>query len=389
MDNNLTVYILAFAILGLGFTYGCREPFEPDISAFDQNVLVVEGYLEVGGGISTLRLSRTRPIYERTTFPPVLNADVMIMGAREGTWKMEVNEDLYYYTDAHLPEDQSYVVSIHLGSGQWYLSENIQPLITPEFDITYERRDGNINIYASTHGDENANYFMWDYVETWIYRTPHISAYRYNGELRRMEPLSREEQTFQCWQENISSRVILESASKYQNNQIYQKDLLRIDSLSEKLGQRYHLKVKQRAIDQDAYNFWESVRRNSDDIGNIFSPLPSMISTNLYNAENPDEPVIGFISAGRSKESSMYIDRSEVHPWRSVIQEYSGCFVDTVAPHEYYEVFHVNNYVPLYEDCSVFPCSGFLASTKGCTDCTLRGGRTQRPDFWEDASFND
>jgi hypothetical protein len=373
--------ILIFLVM----IYGCREPYEPDIRNFDQEVLVVEGYIEVGGGKTSIKLSRTQPIYTDMPSFPVLMAEVVVFGGQEGSWQLNTEGNGVYSTEDNLPENQSYTLSISLGQTEWYMSEEITPILTPEFDVSFEKNDGDVKVYANTYGNEAAQYFMWQYDETWKYRTPYTSFFEYDEATRSMASLSQDELTYMCWNDDFSRRVILESSSRFENNQIFQKELTQIDSLSEKLGIRYRINVKQYAIDREAFIFWEGIRRNSDDIGDIFSPMPSLVSSNIYHTENPDQPVIGHISAGKSQSRTIYINKSEVDPWRVVIPHYFGCTIDTVATSDYYEYFVQMNYVPINEACDGFPCVGFLATTRGCVDCTLRGGGSlMQPEFWED-----
>jgi hypothetical protein len=318
---------------------------------------------------------------------PVYSAEVTIMGTVEGTWTLAMHEDGYYFLDAHLPENQSYVLSVHLGTGRWYLSEEIHPIETPDFDISYQKRDGDLKIYANTYGNENARYFMWEYEETWVYRTPYTTYLKYEAEIDQIIPKEPDEVIARCWSADHSTRIILESSSRYENNQIFQKELLQIDSLSEKLGVRYHIKVKQKAMDINAYTFWETIRRNSDDIGDIFSPMPSQTSSNIYNVEDPDEPVIGYISAGRAMEKSIYINGYEIN-WRSRISEYLRCDLDTVSRSDTMEFdayIRFGGYEPVMDYCEgPAPCGVYLVAPRICTDCRLRGGSAERPEFWVD-----
>lgn len=373
------------AILGvLFFAGGCREPFSPEINDMDQEILVVEGFIEVGGGPTTIRLSMASPLYNDLPQFPVPMATITITGENEGSWELTAGDLGEYYTDDFLPENQRYTLAIELSNGQRFISDNVRPIISPDFDVTFTKQDGNVQVYGNTSGNNEAEYFLWQYEETWVYRTPYTSFFNYDEESREMVAIPRDQLTNICYNFDQSRRIILEASSRFENNQIFQKELLTIDSLSEKLGIRYRIQARQYALDREAYVFWEGIRRNSDDIGTIFSPLPSAVGSNLRNVENSEIPVIGYISAGKSKEKVVYIDASEVVPWRTSIRDYYGCLIDTVAPPDYQEIFGELNYVPLYEFCEDFPCGGFFASTAGCVDCTLRGGVLQKPDDWED-----
>ena len=372
---------LAFLMI---FCLGCKEVFEPEVSRLDHNLLVVEGYIEVGGGETSISLGRTEPVYGSVSLSPVLWAAVNIESESGSSWLLSHQGDGTYTLADHLPENQNYRLRIET-EAQEYLSEWIMPIITPETpEITFEKREGDVTIYANTLGDENARYFLWQFEETWAYRSPYRAYYRYAPNTNQMVLLKEEEQTYKCWQSNISTRIILASSEQYQNDYIYQKELLKIENRSEKLGERYSVLVRQKAIDQKAFVFWEAIRKNSDDIGGIFSPLPSLISSNLYNVDDPEEPVIGYLSAGKSVEKRIYINKKEVEPWKTVIPDYSRCQIDTVSAKDYPTVFWGGFYTPLYSECILDVCPEFFATTSDCADCTARGGFLQKPEFWED-----
>jgi len=379
--NKTTYYIIGILLLT---NLGCREPFFPEISDFEDNILVVEGYIEVGGGTTQINLSSTSSLYADGTASRFPGAEVVVLGEREGRWSLQSIGNGQFQLSENLPENQNYSLSIHLENGERYLSEMISPLISPEFDISYNKQEGDVQVYANTRGDEQSEFFLWVYEETWMYRTPQISYFNYDDASGNMVLIDQEDLTYRCWNFDQSRRVILEASSRFEDNRIFQKELLTIDSLSEKLGIRYRIHTRQYVLDREAYVFWEGIRRNSDDIGSIFSPLPSAVSSNIYHVENPDIPVIGYISAGISREKELYINRDEVSPWRTVIGDYQGCLIDTVAIADYDQKFGQSEYVPLYEDCETFPCSGFFASTTRCTDCRIRGGTTTKPDYWKD-----
>jgi hypothetical protein len=237
-------------------------------------------------------------------------------------------------------------------------------------------------MYARTTGTSSASYLLWEYEEDWEFRSPYQNFYYYDEATRTVLSTPFEDVVIKCYQSETSNRIILESAERFQGNRISRKEIQRIDSLSEKLGQRYSILVKQRSIDREAFIFWEGMRKNSDDIGGIFSPLPSNIGSNVTNITTPDEPVIGFISGGKTIEKRIYIDSREFGPWRVAISEYQNCSLDTVTTDLYHERFALNTDVPVMPLCEGPVCYAYLASTVNCTDCRLRG-TDEAPDFWE------
>jgi hypothetical protein len=362
---------------------GCREPYEPAVTEIDYQFLVVEGYLEIGSPGSKISLSRTTPIYSDVRFLPISNAIVQAEGTTTGRWVFHQRLVGEYMLDDPLPPNQKYRVRITTPSGE-YLSKEISPIDTPEdLALSFEQQDGAVRIFASTTGGENARYFIWEYEEDWEFRSPYQNNYFYDASSSSVLTTPFDDIITSCYQYEKSTRIILESAERFQGNRISRKEIQRIDSLSEKLGQRYSILVKQRAIDRDAFIFWDGMRKNSDDIGGIFSPLPSLISGNMSNTTKPQEPVIGYISAGKSVERRIYIDRRDIGPWRVSIPEYQNCALDTVTTDLYHERFVLNNYVPVEAICEGPICVTFLSTTVNCSDCRLRG-KSDAPPFWEE-----
>src|SRR5690606_36528082 len=241
-------------------------------------------------------------------------------------WSLHLQESGHYSLLEPLSESQDYRLRIQT-DGQTYLSDWLTPLVTPEIsEISFEKNEGDVSIYVSTQGNDRAQYFMWEYEETWIYQSPYRSSYKYDLERMDVVPLDPDDPlTFRCWNTDRSKQINISSSELYQNDYIYQKELLRIGSLSEKLGERSSILVTQRAIHREAFVFWEAIRKNSNALGGIFSPLPSNISSNMHNIDDPQEPVIGYITAGKSAQKRQYINRRDVDPWRIVIADYHTC----------------------------------------------------------------
>lgn len=381
--KNLPFLFFLFGLLIV--CWSCKEPFEPEVSSVDHSILVVEGHIEVGGGETMISVARTRPVYDSLSSMPIQWAMVSLEAEDGSSWSLHLQESGQYLLLEPLPESQNYRLRIHT-DGQTYLSDWLTPIITPEIsEIDFEKKEGDVSIYVSTQGNDRAQYFMWEYEETWIYQSPYRSSYKYDSVEGDVVPLITNEFTFKCWNTDRSRQINISSSERYQNDYIYQKELFKIGSLSEKLGERYSILVTQRAIDQKAFIFWEAIRKNSNDIGGIFSPLPSIISSNVHNIDDPDEPVIGYVTAGKSSQKRQYIDRREVDPWRIVIEDYNNCFIDTVIPRDYNAFFVESNFVPLSPYClEGGGCIGYFTTTDYCADCSMRGGVLEKPEFWED-----
>lgn len=371
-------------ILIIGILQSCRDPFEPDLSPQSVDFLVVEGYIEVSGE-SQISLGRTSPINSNTA--PILEEGARVfLSDNLNLWDFEEKGNGQYTLNGNFDPTKEYTLSIWLKNGKQYTSDPMIPIISPEIEeLAFVQDNDGVEIYISTKGEQEKQYFMWSYEEHWIFNSGVRSFLIYEEGSIRIR--NEDERVDRCWKDNINPKILLQDAARFEDNRILQRELIRIPPRSEKLTNRYSVLVKQRAIDQDAFNFWEILRKNSDDIGGIFSPLPSLITGNIQNTEDSSEKVIGFISMGKSSNKRLYINASEVFPWPVFIPEYEYCQIlqDTIPPTAtaIRDAFNNGVVVPAIDIWDGIFLIGYRGADYRCVDCTLRGTNV-RPEFWED-----
>lgn len=381
MKNKIFHIIL---ILIIGILQSCRDPFEPDLSPQSVDFLVVEGYIEVSGE-SQITLGRTSPI--NSIASPIQEEGAKVfLSDNLNLWDFEEKGNGRYTLNGNFDPTKEYTLSIWLKNGKQYTSAPMTPIISPEIEeLAFVQDNDGVEIYISTKGEQEKQYFMWSYEEHWIFNAGIRSFLIYEeGSIRTR---NEDERVDRCWKDNLNPKIVLQDAARFEDNRILQRELIRIPPRSEKLTNRYSVLVKQRAIDQDAFNFWEILRKNSDDIGGIFSPLPSLITGNIQNPEDPSEKVIGFISMGKSANKRLYINASEVFPWPVFIPEYEFCQIlqDTIPPtaSAIRDAFNNGIVVPVRDVWDGMFLIGYRGADYRCVDCTLRGTNV-RPEFWED-----
>ncbi|WP_144606813.1 DUF4249 domain-containing protein [Algoriphagus algorifonticola] len=381
--QNLSFYLLLLLF------WGCREPFEPEIEARDLNVLVVEGYLDSEGLSSNLRLSFTSNIQDEFNFnPSALGATVYLESSSGARYSFLERGEGTYEFQHDIPENETYQLRIFLNDGTSYTSSELKPVITPEIiDVGFEQNEAGVEVFLTTKGNPDADDFLWTYEETWAFRPPIISFDKYDPELKRIIPRPAEERIDLCYRSALNSDLILETSSRFQDQFVFRQSIKQINRGDERLSLRYSILISQKALSKDAVEFWEILKKNTDDLGSIFSPLPSNIRGNIKQDQNPDVPVIGQVSLGKVQQKRLFIDIREVAPWRPEVPEYAGCFLsaDTVLVANYDAVFRSEINIPalpIYLENAIEPI-GYRYSTPRCVDCTRRGTNV-RPDFWEE-----
>ena len=382
--NRLALLILFCSALLIG----CREPFEPDIESSDLTVLVIEGYLDTEGLSSQLKLSFTRNIQTDDSFVPSYpSAEVYLESELGMEYPLtDLGEGLYEFA-YDIPEEERYTLRIITNTGQTYSSELIKPILTPEIiDVGFERNEDGVEVYLTTKGDENADDFLWTFEETYAFRPKIPTSYKYDIESMDVVFRKPDDRTDLCYRGEVSSDLILETSSRFEDQYVFRQSITQIETGDERLGVHYSILISQKALDKKASEFWEILRKNTNDLGSIFSPLPSNIGGNITNDQNPDLPVVGYISLGTVKQKRFFIDVREVVPWRAEVPAYYDCFIeqDTVLKADYDQSFRSGNFVPvtpIIPDGSISPI-GYQGAIRRCTDCTLRGTNV-KPNFWD------
>lgn len=375
-------FLFDFLVL-IAIATACRDPFEPEVTDADLGILVVEGFIETNGEESNITLSRTTPIGQAAASRPETGASVRLLSETGDMWLFTETAAGEYKLSETLDNLKLYELSISLRDGSEFKSKPMKPIVSPEIEeVGFLRDEFGVEIFLSTQGNEEAEYFLWEYKEHWIFFPGVISFLKFeNG---KVSTRGEHERIDRCWTSNIFPKIILQDAARFENNTILQRELVRIPNMSEKLSRRYSIEITQRALDREAYDFWEILRKNSDDIGGIFSPLPSIIKSNIIPVEGTSREAIGHIGIGKSSSKRIYINNADVAPWRVFIPEYELCiiFPDTIPPSQAPLLFNNNTWVPAREIWDGPALLGYHAATRQCTDCTLRG-TNKAPDFWE------
>jgi len=155
---------------------------------------------------------------------------------------------------------------------------------------------------------------------------------------------------------------------------------------SEKFETRYSILVKEYALTQDAFNYWQILKTNTQQLGSIFDAQPSSPNGNVRNRNNPAEPVLGYVSAGAVQQKRIFIDAAMNLPssW-TPYDPYANCNPNdgqtSVLEGSYYVFYNQSliPYNPIYDPSG--KVTGWTARTRDCLDCRLRG-YNHKPSFW-------
>ena len=362
----------------------CKQEYIPQVEENNTRQLVVEGYINSGPGATTIQLSRSSDL-EDTVLTPEFNAQVIVEGDDGSSVPLfENGNGEYIIGQLILDNAVKYRVHITTTDGKEYVSDYSPVKHTPVIDsITWRKENDGVQIYVNTHDDQNAiKYYRWVYSETWEFHSAYHSGLDYVRDPVTNAPVdlidrSDPEAIFKCWRTQQSTHIMLGSSEKLSEDKIF-APVRYIEPLGEELSVRYYIELTQYALSHDAYSFFQRVKKNTEQIGTLFDPQPSQLSTNIHCVNDTKEEVVGYVEVTDQQQEHIFITNDDVKPWFSPVP-CSKIVVrnnpDTLQVIQY-------GYLPL----AVLTYAGpridkFEASGIECVDCTLRGTNI-KPAFW-------
>jgi len=382
--NRTILVIMLIAIL----VTVCVEPYTPEIRE-SQESLVVEGLLTNQPGIQTIYISRSSTFSEPALIPESYCQVQVIDENGNSYWFYDQGEGDYQclMTASQLVRGTAYKLSIVTINGKEYESDYVLlPSPCPSIDSVYfeietvetsdpeEPMEG-VQFYIDIDaGEDEARNYRWELVETWEYYAVHIIQYYYDGTLHEMDDPFK---YYHCWYTGRINKILTASTKFAVSNRINKYPLHFVSSETLRLQVKYSLLVKQFSVSDDAFEYWDQMRKQQQESGGLYETQPLQIRGNVHNVNDPDELVLGFFHVSSSSEKRIFID---VH--RELKFPRSECTMDTIE-----SLDNIPGYLP-----RPFYMISLSEMGKGppygvgwgiCFDCTTEGGSTVKPDFWE------
>jgi uncharacterized protein DUF4249 len=400
-------YIATISIGVLSAATACRKLYEPKTAMLKSGYLVVEGSVNPGSGItdSTIfHLSRTVSLTSTNINNPELGAIVTIHGGNAGAAGYTLSEtgNGYYKLAGGLDLDPNghYYVTINTTDSRKYTTDSLTIKNAPPIDsLTWKWEQNGVNTYVNTHDPNNkTTYYRWSYTETYIIRSVLQSDYiLVTTPKDTIVPRTPSQEITICWVTDNSNNITLGSSARLSQDIITHAIVASVPGQSEKIYNRYSILVTQYALSEAEFNYWQQLKKNTEQLGSVFDPQPSEIPGNVRCVSNPSEKVLGFVSAGKPSQARIFVDNAQLSGWVSFSQaEEANCgevtllFHKMVAPNQYInevasEIYTGQAFVlePVVDPNTHLVIGYTATGSQGCADCTLRG-TSIRPIFWTD-----
>lgn len=387
----------------LGLASSCVTPYMPEVLATNNDHLVVNGFIN-SQGITNIQLTRSLAL--TATKAPAAETKATVAILAKGGQRFLLTENpagTYTSTNLNLNPTLTYKLSITTTGGKSYETDYLAVKTTPIIDKVHWRaeQDG-FRLYVDTHDDSRSTtYYRWKYQETWQFTSAFEAKYQYNPITKIIEP--RRDDIYHCWGNNFSTTIIQTSTTRLSQDKVQDFPLVLLPKNSEKLRLRYSILVQQYAQTKEEYDYWETLKKNTESIGTINDPLPSQITGNVRCTSDPAEAVLGYVGLRSVSEQRIFIDHNDLPlPYNFVsLTGYEGCqpveemrkpLHGPPLPPGVTHIFVVPSILitstsaddlcpPVYNGLCYLNADSYYGALAECVDCRLRGTNV-KPSFW-------
>jgi hypothetical protein len=398
--NFLTFLKNILVILSVILVSGCIEPFDVTIAG-GNNRLIVEGLITDEPGPYTVKLSRSSLLNEGV-FPPVTNAVVRIEEENgESETLRETGSGIYQTSSLQGKTGERYRLLVTIDGSNRYETDWTLLKPSPSIDSVYsefqetlvdqEQKVG-FQFYLDASDPNNETIFCrYEWTEAWIYVVPKPSTSIYLGN-DQVIPIPGGGNPA-CWEFEEFTGISIANSVSNSDEVISRQPLLFVSNDPEKLQVRYGLKVRQYAVTEEEYRFWEGLRETSSESGSLFDVQPQEVRSNLRNINNPDEAVFGYFSVSGVSTGAGFVDFEDlsgvgVEDLYTDFCNSEAVFIpkSSSSEQEIQELLD-QGLLFLQLEFSLIPTIpkepiGYSFTTPFCGDCEARGGTTQAPDWW-------
>lgn len=322
-------------VLFTGLMAGCIERYYPEEDDLISGTLVVNAHLTNQPAYQEIEISRSVTLL----FPsanPVSGAYAQLIREDGEIREFPEAKPGFYGCDldeAFLNTGSSYMLHVITPDGNEYQSglEKLRPV--PEIDFIYyevesasyhtegDSTDGIRFFIDFTYNDESFEYIRWELTETYEFHNPDMEAFIWDVDFSYyMLPDTSNYRI--CYISNELS-TIHSMALGYLDFGIYiKKPFAFIPNIQQeqKLKHKYSLLVKQFSMGEEAFLYWNELKKTSQEQGFLFDRQPALLKSNVHNVDDEDETVLGFFSMSGVLERRAFAEKPDgldlsLYPW--------------------------------------------------------------------------
>jgi hypothetical protein len=237
-----------------------------------------------------------------------------------------------------------------------------------------------------TYDKEDYECIRWELTETYEYHNSVDLEYYFLDLDHRIKPVPDTSIYGICYITNELFQIHSMSLGNLEFGHYVKKTFSFVPNYvrEQKLHHKYSLLVKQYSLGEEAFYYWNELKKNSQEQGSLFDRQPALLESNIRNVNDETEIVLGFFSMTGMVEKRAFA----IEPEGLDRRPYKGhCYP---REHEYEPnepiLWSVGGYYPHHPVPRYFTRWGFFPlrkMNKACVDCRDYKNSTHiQPDFW-------
>lgn len=289
--------ILVICILSTTLTT-CVDPLNFDQGG-NEKMLVVDGRVNAGDSIQTVRLNYTSVVGRSANFPPASGATVSLLENGQKKYAYQETEPGIYQLMNFTPQVGSrYQVDIRLANGAQYASESeMMPRPIP-IDSAYFTFNGERTLTLFTKvtiPQEGEKPYLRARIRH-VYQ--HTDQY--------CDPFDKVQTCYYELERATDNQLIpLLDGSKWERGISIPFSIAQAPVIDSIFGEITYYTILQESISLQTLRYWEKVQRLLAQRGSIFDAPPGQIRGNIYKVDEPEKLVLGLFYA--SSETIAYV----------------------------------------------------------------------------------
>jgi len=382
--NNLTLSWLWWFLPLL--MVSCIKSFEPSIDASDEAKIVISAVITNGGGLQTVKVSTTSPV-RKPEYIPLDECVVKVVNTQGQEFELPAQGEGVYQgmiAPEYLLPGAVFKLKMTAPDGDliesvWDTLHACPPIDSVYFAIekiegltSHQDRQG-IQFYLNFNGaGSGSHYYRWDVIETWEYHAEYPLEWWYDGTVHHVTPPDYSRNV--CWRTLKVPNVFSLTTTNLTANGINAFRLHYVDNTTSRLAYGYSLLVRQFAISEATFIYYDQLRVNSEQEGGLYQKQPISVAGNIRNITHPDKDVLGYFEVNGENAKRIFVHDVDGLP----LDFYNYCSPSPLR-RGLWEISRSEYPAYLMGDAERYY---LVVLNKECVDCTVLGGTTVKPDFW-------
>jgi Domain of unknown function (DUF4249) len=393
------------------FTISCVEPFDIATLTFE-NMLVVEATITNELKYQEIILSRTFRLEEEGPFAEN-NANVTVIDDFQNTYNFKETSSGKYISTLKFGaiHGRNYQLMILTTDGKKYSSKPTQlSNVVEEFttSIVKEINDDGVEgltIYADSFDPSgNSKYYRYEYEETYKIIAPYWSPLDAFGvsmapsnddppPLHEVYTLPRTKEERICYNTLYSDIILQTETNLFSEDRVTNFPIRFVAKDDFMITHRYSILVRQYVQSLEAYTFYKTHTKFSDQESLFSQNQPGFITGNVFLVDDLNERVLGYFEVSSALTQRIFFDFEDFFPDDPKPPHIVEC--DIIAPE--LDAWDGGEFSPLIKvlmfdgmkffdfnkeaNTPINPNRPYLIVRKECGDCTSLGSNIV-PDFW-------